>query len=145
MSAKTFDMTSGKYASGITYTDPDSGVGTASDPNCYNYKYDASTGKIIGGNVKVESNNNGLNFYTALRISKSDLAGMNVTDQKKVLRLLAEKYITSSNVYADWDYATKKYPPFRPTGHRSVRCGRRPGRFSLLRCRWSFYHLTENE
>ena len=73
VSAKTFDMTSGKYANGITYMDPDSGVGTASDPNCYNYKYDATSGKIIGGNVKVESNENGLNFYTALRISKSDL------------------------------------------------------------------------
>lgn len=34
---------------------------------------------------------------------------MSVADQKKVLKILAEKYITSSNVYADWDYATKKY------------------------------------
>lgn len=107
--AKNFDMTSGKYANGITYTDPDSDVGTASDPNCYNYKYEASTGKVIGGNIKVESNENNLNFYTALRISKSDVAGLDVTDQKKVLKLLAEKYVTSSNVYADWDYATKKF------------------------------------
>ena len=98
--AQTFDMTSDAYKDGITYKDPESDVGTSSDPCYYVYKYDAASKQVIGGTVTVASNNyqaspwsTGVYFYPVLRISSSDLGSLNASDVKTAMNELSKKLV----------------------------------------------------
>ncbi|HJI28685.1 MAG TPA: autotransporter outer membrane beta-barrel domain-containing protein [Veillonellaceae bacterium] len=97
--AETVDMTTSEHLGGVTINDPESDMGSYSNPYCYVYKWDKNSQKIIGGTVTVASNNHkaqwstGVDFYTTLRINESDLNGLSAKEVKEALSQLADKFI----------------------------------------------------